>query len=680
MKPRKSIITAALILMVSLLSPLDAAEKNITVDFERCMIVIPNKRNEVVKYAIDELAAHIKLISGVDVPIAKKAEKGKFPIYVGIQFPDDKTEFKTEEARWVLTPNKGIYLYGRDKIGGKKEAIKTYKDAALSSGTEAGTLFAVYEFLENVLGIRWVEPGPKGTACTPAKSFSYTPSAGSYKPQLIQRHMRAAYSENFRARAIADGFIPADLQLSGEEFAQRQDDEQVWRRRMRMGRPTVNFTYGHAFTKWWDKYGHTHPEYFALNKNGKRAPMGAKRADRIKMCVSNPALIKQIVDDHFATSKGLVINACENDSRDFCTCDNCKALDVVLPGEENLAIDDRMLTDRYVHFVNAVLREAKKRDPRMQVAFYFYSRYNEPPRREKLDDGTIIFLLPNLGDQMDFNKYCDDWNKAGARIVFMRPNDLNQDTGLPHGFEEKMFSKLKIANNHFSLRGTDYDICYGFWPVSGVANYIMARGFYRPERSFENWNDEYCGVFGEASGDMKNYYAYWRQIWNKRIDANMELIQKLTGAGKLLLRTRISHLTDLLYDESDFDKTDAFLGNALKRNLTAWQKDRIENMQLANQHSRLKYRAMCANRLAATATVEEQKETAQALYDFRRRHRLDLNINWEQLIYLENRYEDNAGLMRLLGTESADKNLRTYWLETEAKFNETRGNYNTPLR
>ena len=66
------------------------------------------------------------------------------------------------------------------------------------------------------------------------------------------------------------------------------------------------------------------------------------------------------------------------------------------------------------------------------------------------------------------------------------------------------------------------------------------------------------------------------------------------------------------------------------------------------------------------------------LYDFRRRHRLDLNMHWELLCYLENAYEDNAGFERLLGTET--KKMRDYRLELEARVKVVRSADEKPLR
>lgn len=678
-KLRLFVVSALACLAAATSAWAQTTSKPVKVDFENCVIV-SSQQNHIVVYAVEELKNHIKLVSGVDVPIVKKydAKSGKYPIHVGIKPPGDTKELQNEEARWILTANKGIYLYGKDTAP-KAKGAKSSKDAALNSNAQAGTLFAVYEFLEGCLGIRWVEPGDKGIACTPMQGFAFEPVLGNYIPKLAQRHMRTAYKADLRARALQNGNIPDDMKFTDAEFAQRYNDELVWRRRMRMGSPTIDFKYGHAFTKWWAKYGETHPEYFAMNKNGKRGPSGKSRADRVKLCVSNPDLARQVVADHFAaTPTRLVVNATENDSREFCNCDKCKALDVVLPGEENLPVDDRHLTDRYVHFFNAVLREARKVNPNAKVVCYAYSRYNEPPRREKLDDGVIIMLLPNLGDTFSFEKYCADWKAAGAHYVFMRTNDLNQDTGLPHGFEQRMFAKFKTSTEYLDLVGTDYDTCFGFWAVSGVANYTMARAFYRPERSFEDWQREYCGAFGDAAADMNDYYTYWRGIWNNRVMPNIATIGRLTEGYKLL-RSKLTHLTDLLYEEADFDKTDAILQTALARkNLAPWAKAKIENQILANKHNRLSYRAHAANRMASTAPVEQQKATAQALYDFRRAHRLDLNMHWELLMWIENAHEDSVGLKRLQGTES--KRLYNWRIQEEAKIKAARGDYNIPLR
>ena len=78
------------------------------------------------------------------------------------------------------------------------------------------------------------------------------------------------------------------------------------------------------------RYGTTHPEYFALNPNGKRGPLSASKPDRVKMCVSNPELW-QAVAAGGTNHNPFGLSAAEDDSNwGFCQCDKCKAWDAGL--------------------------------------------------------------------------------------------------------------------------------------------------------------------------------------------------------------------------------------------------------------------------------------------------------------------------------------------------------------
>src|SRR4051812_33975287 len=78
-----------------------------------CVIVVPAQRNAVIDYAVQELQLHLKLISGVDVPVANASAAGQFPFHLGARPDGDTREFAAEEARWTVTP-RGIWLYGKD--------------------------------------------------------------------------------------------------------------------------------------------------------------------------------------------------------------------------------------------------------------------------------------------------------------------------------------------------------------------------------------------------------------------------------------------------------------------------------------------------------------------------------------------------------------------------------------
>ena len=344
-----------------------ASSKQIVVNPKKCVIVVGEEPNEQVSLAARELTDHLKLITGETIKITSTPLEGNYTFYVGIAPDYDNEALKPEEAKQVRG-SKATYLYGDDSIGDKKPRY--------------GSAFAVYMFLED-LGVRWVQPGRDGTLYPHSKNIVFDSGNYSWEQELVKRHIRMCF-RNDQVDVKHDFYTL-------EEFKKHNEKELDWRRRMRLG-SHINFGYGHSFTKWWEKYGKTNPEFFALSDKGTRAPVGGeKRANRIKMCCSSTALVDKIIEEWQEKGMPQYLNVIENDSRNFCVCEECLALDVVLPGEEELNINDRHMTDRYVYFTNAVQRKARELRPDVHTLFYAYSRYHFPPRREKLEDNIIVF-------------------------------------------------------------------------------------------------------------------------------------------------------------------------------------------------------------------------------------------------------------------------------------------------
>ena len=322
-------------------------------------VIVLEKANPVKSFAAKELAKHLKLITGVNIPIVRKSPGGKYIFYVGV----GSRKLKPEESCYKITP-KATWFYGDDK------------GQPLHSRSRTGTLFAVYNFLDRELGVKWIAPGDDGIVFKTQKNLKLSVGTYNWIPKLPMRGIRAGYNRHQKNTNILKQF-----HLSAKENKAKQTKSLLWLKRMRMGKGRV-FGYGHAFTKWWEKYGKEHPEYFALNKYGKRAPWRASKPDRIKMCVSNPALQKKIVKNYLKNRRGNnVINTCENDSAGYCRCPKCKALDAPKKGEEF----GKVMTDRYIWFANQVQRLARKKVPDTQAVMYAYSVYRFPPRKIKVD-------------------------------------------------------------------------------------------------------------------------------------------------------------------------------------------------------------------------------------------------------------------------------------------------------
>lgn len=153
------------------------------------------------------------------------------------------------------------------------ELIIAGKDATrgdpLNANTHAGTLFGVYDILDNDMQVRWLWPGKLGEIIPKHTSLSLSAKDGSFKPLFWFKVWRGGSSS----------------------------DERVWLRRHRFGR-SVQPSYGHSFGRYWSRFGKTHPEYFTMLPDGTRRQDPTEPGDeRMTMCVSEPGLVKQIIED-----------------------------------------------------------------------------------------------------------------------------------------------------------------------------------------------------------------------------------------------------------------------------------------------------------------------------------------------------------------------------------------------
>jgi len=230
-----------------------AAGPSVSVASENCQIVLPDRAEVNRRLAADELRKHLQLVTGAPVPVVARPAMvhGKYPFYVGIPHPDDRAPFAPEEARWVVGPE-ATYLYG---------AERSYANQ-----------YAVYGFLEDQLGIRWIEPGDKGIAYTAQSPLKLTIGSSKWAPVMQGRTFRSRYTVGKKPRLWSGVEEYGDFLLTQEASDRRAKDTDRWLLRMRSMGGHSQVRYGHAFTDWWDKYGKTHPDYFALNKWGQREP------------------------------------------------------------------------------------------------------------------------------------------------------------------------------------------------------------------------------------------------------------------------------------------------------------------------------------------------------------------------------------------------------------------------
>lgn len=591
--------------------------------------------------AADELQKHLQLITGTKISIIKDGNvlAGKYPFYIGIIPGQDTNSVISQESRWLITPQ-GSWFYG--DIEGRGNGVQ----------------FAVYSFLEEQLGVSWIEPGDKGIVYHKISPLILTAGYFNWIPELMFRSIRQGSArvvkKMYKLKEDYQDFLEFQSTLKyHNEFA---EDVMRWQQRMRMGgaRPGG----GHTFDTWWGRFGITHPKYFAVNKFGKREPVPAPKPSLtdsfVKICPSNPEVVDQIISDWLPKKNRIkFINACMNDgAENFCECVKCKNLDVPLSGER---FADH-LTDRYVYLANAVARKVKKHRSDACVTMYAYLNTLYPPRKLRVESNIVVQIVPYV-IPLDL-KVAEDilggWKRAGATMLALRPNyHTKYLTGtIPIGVEKQMFDVFQMAVSNGCI-SADYDSLVNNWPVTGLSDFILASAMSDPSKPFDYWCKKYYSAFGKASSDIENYFTYWRdEVWENRLFPNIVTICNKGGSGDFV-RGLYWSLGDY-YKLSDFDKTDSFLKDAARKNLISVERIRINELMLANTHARLIFQAI-------TAAPMNKSKFAEALLTFRKSHIKDLPLQWLGVFSMEIGNGDITGL-------KLSKNMAGYldpWLKTE---------------
>ena len=601
---------AALLLLFSGMV-LSGAEWNVA----NSAIKVAKPDNAVQKLAAEELQKHLEIVAG-----KKLAPDGNaFTFHIGTRAPNGKKVSTVTEANYAIIKN-NVYFWGMDKVPRQVEADRcNWLD---SRNTSSGTMSAVYNFLENELGILWLRPGDSGIVAGKREKLLLPDNKFHHWVMPLEMTGVRTYFWRYRLMKNAVAAAPEIFRMTEDQINARQFQDKLYARRQRHGMHFY-FKYGHAFAKWWDKYGKDHPEWFGMDTTGRRGLDLAYRG-REKLCLSNPEVIEAIAREYIAAGRPAYYNVCPNDGTPgFCRCANCMKLDTRTPGEDFYA----HLTDRYLWFWNKLTARLMKERKDVTIITYIYSYYRHPPRREKVEfpDNMLFGMVPNMFD--DNVKFFSLWKKAGAKRIFLRPNDLCHGTPMPRGLEKRIYDKFQQART-FNIFGTDYDGGFGNRSID-LECYVAFRMVHDPALSFDAIMKEYCSAFGAAAPEVAEFYAAWRQQGEKIIPMVDEWLKQrnrfLNDAGQIpgVVNVDITRY----YPDAIFALTDGILQRGLKKSLAPAERSRLENLLIRNRHAAL-YRTFIAEANKANAKQPNDLEAAaRALYDFRVKYVSELDTS-----------------------------------------------------
>ena len=439
-----------------------------------------------------ELERHLALAAGGE--FAPAAGAAELTVVLGTKAPDaGEPEPFTSYAKLV---GGKLYLWGDDR-------------------RSPATLFAVYGFLEKVMGVVWPMPGDANIVA-PRTDRVRMPVAWSwsYCPPLKCGMMRGGtpYGKTLKdtPKDYCAELTPKALRRTPEQIRAGSEDVRRWKLRQKMYiREPMPF--GHAFLAWNDRYRDTHPEYLALQKNGERgtAKKGTRDAHFMKLCLSCDGVIDVIAEEYVRAGKPKFYNICPNDGYGFCECEKCMALDCRTDEEKDKPVYAINLSDRYVNFWNRVAKRLVAIRPDVMLDTYAYSSYRDPPRRERIayPDNMCFGMVPSQED--DNLKQIRAWKEKGMKYFKLRPNYLCYTGWVPRGYERFFLENFRM-NYREGMIGTDYDGAPR-GEVTAFECYAIARAHQDPEITFEQVEKEFLSQYGRAAPKMKEYFDRVRE-------------------------------------------------------------------------------------------------------------------------------------------------------------------------
>jgi len=240
----------------------------------------------------------------------------------------------------------------------------------LAGGRPRGTLYAVYTFLEDVVGCRWWTSTESYLPSRPTLSIPALNQG--YVPQL--RYREAYYRDAF------DGVFAARLKCNGASTGCTPE----------YGGHYTLLGWCHTFYQLLppEKYFAEHPEWYS-EVNGQRT------CEWAQLCLTNEAMRAELTRNALewirADPTAGMISISQNDRSGYCECAACRAV----------VAEEGALSGTVLRFVNAVAEEIEKQYPDFLVETNAYSETQQPPQVTQARGNVLVRLC---GIQCDFGQ------------------------------------------------------------------------------------------------------------------------------------------------------------------------------------------------------------------------------------------------------------------------------------
>lgn len=330
--------------------------------------------------ATKELQGYLEQIGGVVLPIINHNElqEGQKHILIGynkiygtefgVECPD-----KNDEGFTYRTVGHNIWIYG---------------------GSQRGTMYGVYSFLENELGVRWY-----------TKDYTKIPSLSKWRLKELN------HSESPFIEYRFDQYFNVEPH---KDWLAHNKCNSVWSAQDNEYGGLVAYWNAHTFEQFIPsgEYFQKHPEYFSL-RDGKRTPY-------TQLCLSNPEVLQICIEKmkQAIANNPLywVYSMSQSDNQFPCECEKCRAIEEQYGGHSGLMI----------WFVNQVADAIKPLYPDKYIGTFAYQYTRKAPAGITPRDNVVIRLcsieccfahpLEECEHNRSFITDIEDWSRIAPHL------------------------------------------------------------------------------------------------------------------------------------------------------------------------------------------------------------------------------------------------------------------------
>ena len=238
-----------------------------------CEVLVAPGAPDVTVFAAEELTNFLSQVFSAPVPLVTLPTAGRTAIVVGTNAWSaaaglDPTKLKRDGfCLKTDAANRRIYVVGCDdpKHDLARMLERAKPDHWSSRAWERGTLNATYDFLERVVGCRFYFPGELGTIVP-------------RKPVIDVSALDLRSEPDWSLRIV----FPHSFGVWPAELGAKDRNQQLEQYRLRTQSRNFGGCHGQFWANYAARFAKTHPEYFALRKDGTRYDNPAGNAPQVR--------------------------------------------------------------------------------------------------------------------------------------------------------------------------------------------------------------------------------------------------------------------------------------------------------------------------------------------------------------------------------------------------------------